>query len=517
MMSEGNRKGWLWNARWSQKMAHAYKNSLDGYVPNSQFREQDLSGMFGRNFSWGHSYLRLSAYHLTPGIAEGERDNVTGKLISPVANVKTYGHGMPYQQVRHYKITWDNSIAIGSGMLKAITAYQLNQRQEFEDEDNPDEYGLYFKLHTISYNLTYGQPLAGGWRLSTGIGGMYQRSLNMGTEYLIPAYNLFDAGLFASVSRSTAKFSLEGGLRADRRHLRSEPLEEEGKVRFSRFTRNFPGLSGSLGGVWHASGKLDMRLNLSSGFRAPGINELASNGVHEGSVRYELGNQNLDPEQSYQADWGLDWRGSIFEAQLSLFASRIDNYIFARRTAEVAREGYRTYQFTSGDARLLGGEFSFDCHPVHRLHLGTTFSYVNARQLHQPAETRWLPFTPAARLTGDIKYELTHDGHAFNNAYVGLNIEGYFRQDNYYMADGTETATPGYALLNIKAGTDICLRGRTLCTVTLVANNLTDKAYQSHLSRLKYTDVNPVSGRMGVCNMGRNVALKLSVPIGLTR
>lgn len=515
LMLKGNNHGWLWNARWSQKLAHAYKNKEDGYVPNSQFRERALSGMIGRNFQWGHSYLHLSAYQLTPGIVEGERDLATGELLSPVADVKTYGHGMPYQQVHHYKATWDNSVALGQGIVKALVAYQQNQRQEFEEAGHPDEYGLYFKLHTLSYNLSYAMPLTNEWKLNMGVGGMYQRSLNKGSEYLIPAYNLLDGGIFISASRSMKRLSLEGGLRADHRHLHSEQLMDDGEERFSRFSRNFTGVSGSLGGVWHVADNLDMRLNLASGFRAPGISELASNGVHEGSVRYELGNNSLNPEHSYQADWGLSYRGRVFEAQLSIFASRIDNYIFARRTEQVMEDGYHTYQFTSGDARLLGGELFVDCHPVHRLHLGTTFSYVDARQLHQPRETRWLPFTPATRLTGDVKYELTHNGRTFNNAYVGLNIEGYFRQSHYYMADDTETATPGYALLNLKAGMDICSHGRRLCTLTVVANNLMDKVYQSHLNRLKYTDVNPVTGRIGVYNMGRNIVCKVSVPISI--
>ena len=42
---------------------------------------------------------------------------------------------------------------------------------------------------------------------------------------------------------------------------------------------------------------------------------------------------------------------------------------------------------------------------------------------------------------------------------------------------------------------------------------LLNRAYQSHLSRLKYTDINHVTGRQGVYNMGRNVTFKLVIPI----
>ena len=34
----GNQNGFVWNGRWSDKMAHAYKNPIDRYVIGSQFR-----------------------------------------------------------------------------------------------------------------------------------------------------------------------------------------------------------------------------------------------------------------------------------------------------------------------------------------------------------------------------------------------------------------------------------------------------------------------------------------------
>ena len=56
----GNRQGFVWDARWSQKLAHAYKNRYDGYVPGSQFQEKAARMLLGVNRSWGHSRLILS-------------------------------------------------------------------------------------------------------------------------------------------------------------------------------------------------------------------------------------------------------------------------------------------------------------------------------------------------------------------------------------------------------------------------------------------------------------------------
>ena len=245
------------------------------------------------------------------------------------------------------------------------------------------------------------------------------------------------------------------------------------------------------------------------------MSELGSNGVHEGTIRYEIGSHDLKAEQSWQADLGADFSSQYVSAQVALFANRIDNYIYTRRTEEVFEADHSTYRYASGDARLMGFEASVDIHPMHCLHIGNTFSIVDAVQLHQPRESKYLPFTPPARWTSELKYEFTHDGDMFDNTYMSLNMECHLRQSHYYMTDGTETATPSYTLLHLSAGTDIKHADRHLLSLYLTVSNLFDRAYQSHLSRLKYTDVNPHTGDMGICNMGRNIIMKLVVPINI--
>ena len=530
----GNQKGFVWDARWSQKLAHAYKNKYDGYVPGSQFREQAGRLMLGMNKSWGHSRLTGSVYHLTPGIVEGERDPETGELECATEDVKTYGKALPFQQVKHYKLVWDNSLNLSSGYLKAIIGYQQNRRQEFEE--SMDEYELFFKLHTLTYDLRYITNEWNGWKLSTGIGSMYQKSGNEGEEYLIPDYRLFDFGLYATATKALGeRWTLSGGLRYDYRRLHGDELIEDGDLRFTDFSRHFNGLTGSIGTVCNLNDHFNLRLNLARGFRTPNMSELASNGVHEGSIRYEIGDQQLKAEYSLQADLGLDFTSHYVSAQLALFANRIDNYIFTHRIAEEMEEGYLTYAYTQGDARLLGFEAGVDIHPVHSVHFSNTFSYVDAQLLHQSADTKYLPFTPAPHWSSELKWELFHHTHstvsphamheyrhahpkngvALNNLYIAAGLDSYLKQTHIYRADDTETKTPGYALLNLSAGTDIQFNGKKLAELYVTADNLLNKAYQNHLSRLKYTDENVVTGRRGIYNMGRNITFKVVVPITL--
>ena len=549
----GNEQGFVWDGRFSQKLAHAYKNKYDGYVPGSQFRELAGRLRLGLQKQWGHSWLTGTVFHQTPSIIEGERDAETGELVFSSVSPKSYSKSLPFQQVKHYKLVWDNSVNLSSGWLKAIVGYQQNRRQEFEED--MDEYEVYFKLHTLTYDVRYLTHEWDGWKLSAGIGGMYQHSLNEGEEALIPEYRLLDVGVYATASKTLNRWTLNGGLRLDHRHLHSYEMpygdnEEEaipaGALRFTDMKRNFNGVTGSVGAVWNVNDHLNIRLNVARGFRAPNLSELASNGVHEGSQRYEIGNRDLKAEYSLQGDLGLDFTSRYVSAQLALFANRIDNYIFMHRMnvinthdganghdgwfCGVGREYMLTYAYTQGDARLLGFEAGVDIHPIHSVHLANTFSYVDAQQLDQTNERmKYLPFTPAPRWTSEVKWELMHHSHptmghhthhtpitswlAVNNTYVSAGIECYLKQSHIYSADGTETPTPSYTLLNMSAGTDILFKHKKVAEVYITANNLLNRAYQNHLSRLKYTDVNMVTGRQGVYNMGRNVTFKVVVPI----
>jgi iron complex outermembrane receptor protein len=527
----GNQQGFVWDARYSDKMAHAYKNKYDGYVPGSQFRERAGRLMLGVNKAWGHSRLTWSAYHLTPSIIEGERDVVTGDLVCLSVSPTSYSKSLPFQQVKHYKLVWDNSLNLSSGYLKAIIGYQQNRRQEFEE--SADDYELYFKLHTLTYDLRYITNEFNGWKLSTGIGGMYQKSGNEGEEYLIPDYRLFDFGLYATATKTIGEhWTLNGGVRYDHRRLHGYELMEDGEQRFTDFSRHFNGLTGSIGAVFNVNDNLNMKLNVARGFRTPNMSELASNGVHEGSIRYEQGNQQLKAEYSLQADLGVDFTSRYVSAQLALFANRIDNYIFTHRVAEEIEEGYLTYVYTQGDARLLGFEAGVDFHPVHSVHFSNTFSYVDARLTSHhsslTSENKYLPFTPAPKWSSELKWELSHHSHPtvahhhttdaahrslLNNLYVAAALDCYLKQSHVYSADDTETETPGYALLSLSAGTDIQLHGKKIAELYVTADNLLDKAYQNHLNRLKYADLNTVTGRRGVYNMGRNITFKVVVPI----
>lgn len=548
----GNEKGFVWNWRYSDKRAHSYKNKYDGYVFNSGFQEKALTGLLGLNKGWGYSHLTLSYFHQTPGIVSGDRDDETGHFLKPAVvdgesghviatdkDGRSYGHFIPYQEIYHYKAILNNNFIVGDGNLKSIIGYQQNRRQEFEDVFDIKNYSLYFQLHTLNYDIRYLFPEYDGYKIVTGVNGMYQSSFNKGHETLLPEYNISDLGVFAVLSKNFGRLDISGGIRYDHRHKNvkkftphthhhhheeGEEHEDEGhdheheEVVFPAFTKNFGGISASLGFAYQISDDWYTKLNFSRGYRAPNISELSSQGSHGGTIRYEIGNRDLKAENSWQADWGIGYSSSVISGEVSLFVNRINNYIFSHKLVdengnELITDGLKTFQFTSGDARIMGGEISVDFHPVERIHFQNSFSYVKSVQLNQPDSTRYLPFTPAPKLVSDLRFDLIRHGKNFNNTYISFGVEQYFRQNNYYSANRTETATPSYTLFNAGFGTEIMYKGKSRASIFITASNITNKAYQNHLSRLKYADTNLITGREGVFGMGRSFGLKLLIPI----
>ncbi len=547
----GNVKGFIWDVRYSNKMAHAYQNKYDSYVFNSGFKENTIGGIIGLNKAWGYSHLHFSSYNLTPSIVEGNRDSLTGKFTKPIAindstegtaiatdkDFLSYNSSTPFQKIKHYKAVLNNNFIIGNGSIKVTFGFQQNQRQEFADVLKPNNYGLYFLLNTINYDVRYLLPEKNNWEVSIGINGMQQTSKNKGTEFLVPEYNLFDVGGFTIIKKSFNKLDISGGIRYDTRtentanlflnkntDKKTEILDTNSYTKFIAIATNFSGISGSIGATYQFSNSVFTKLNLSRGYRAPNIGEISANGVHDGTVRYEIGDAKLKAENSFQFDIALGLNTPHISAEIDLFNNNIENFIYSRKLNSFTgndsiTEGFQTFKFVAGNANLTGGEIMIDIHPhpLDWLHFQNSFSYVQAVQKNQPDSTKYLPFTPAPKLLSELRADIKKAGKYFNSAYIEVELENYFEQNNFYMAYKTETKTPAYILINLSIGTDVVLKNKTLFSIFISANNLTDVAYQSHLSRLKYLPENYSTGRTGVYNMGRNISFKLLIPLNFKK
>ncbi|MBD2769236.1 TonB-dependent receptor [Hymenobacter sp. BT664] len=550
LQNTGNLNGFNWLVRGTRKVAGDYRNRYDGRVYNSGANEWDVNSYVGVNKDWGYSHLTFSSFNQRVGLIEGARDEKTGRFLKDVPcddqvlavpvtdeDLRGYRLAVPQQQINHLRIGTDNNFILGEkgARLTLLVNYQQNLRREFGNVLAPAEASLYFQLRTVDYSLRYFLPELHGWNVTLGTSGLHQQNRNLGVEFLIPAYRTNEGGVFGVAKKTFGSLDLSGGLRYDVRRIRADVLllnaEEQpttrddpnAKTKFPGFTSTFRNYSGSLGVAYNLNERLTMKANLSRGFRAPNVAELGSNGQHEGTIRYELGQPNLLAETSLQLDAGVSYVTEHVRLSLDAFTNNIDNYIFPRRLRNAAGtgdslspEGSGVFRYEQGRARLLGGELSVDFHPhpLDWLHFENSFSMVRAEQFNRPEGERYLPFIPADRLQSELRGNFRRQGKRLTNPYARVQVEHTFAQNRYFSAFDTETATPGYTLVNAGLGTDVAnARGKTLFSLFLTANNLFDVGYQSHLSRLKYADFNYANGRRGVYNQGRNLSVRLVVPL----
>lgn len=534
----GNKNGFNWNAYGTYKSSGDYKNKYDGRVLNSRFNEKNFGGYAGFNKSWGYSHLIFSRFDQAIGLVEGDRDDATGKFIlfagTPVERIATEedldGRTLfvPRQRVQHNKLISDNNFAIGKSRLKLNLGYQVNQRKEFGNPEDPSEQELFFDLRTVNYSLQWQLPEIKEWHTTIGVNGMSQSNANKGAEVLIPEYNLFDAGAFVYVQRFFKEGTLSGGLRFDNRYIDSKTFADGPDVKFVAFNRSFANVSGSIGVSYEPAKEVTVKANIARGFRAPSLAELASNGTHEGTNRYEYGDRQLKSETSLQLDGGIEINAEHFSVSLSAFYNRMNDFIFYRKLiaeaggdslVNVDGEDITAFQFNQHNAKLAGMEFSIDLHPhpFHWLHFENSFSFVRGRFDHtidgDKTGSDNLPLIPAPRWTSELRADLKKAGKYFHNFYGRLTLDNTFKQNKAFTGFDTETATGAYSLLHAGIGSDIVIKKKTLFSLHLSANNITDVAYQNHLSRLKYAAQNRVTGRTGVFNTGRNFSVKLDIPL----
>jgi iron complex outermembrane receptor protein len=189
--------------------------------------------------------------------------------------------------------------------------YIFNDRREFEDSELAI---LKMKLNTFNYNAKYYLPSSKKTQTIVGVQGMRQTNVNSGEEYLIPDAVTKDFGVFGTTNYEWSSNVIQAGLRFDTRSLTTDAQGipgEEGS--FVALNKVYSSWNASLGYKTNFSEAIIFRLNLASGFRAPNLAELTSNGIHEGVNRYEIGNANLKTEQNLQTDLNLEYKNDHLE------------------------------------------------------------------------------------------------------------------------------------------------------------------------------------------------------------
>lgn len=455
-------------------------------VTNTRFKEQDFKAGIGYQISNFKTELRYNVNNSKLGIPEELGEQSTHK--TPL---------LPYQNITNHIFSSKSVMFFNDSQLDITLGYIHNDRKEFEEEHDHEEEdhdeeehedhdileaALHMKLKTINYDIKYHLPTFGKFETIVGTQGMNQTNSNYGEEELIPNATTNDIGVLAVSHIHFEKTDIQLGVRYDNRSINIK----------SGVQKDFNSFNGSLGLKVNITNTITGRINLATGFRAPNLAELTSNGSHEGTNRYEIGNINLKSEQNFQTDIALEFKNKHIELFANGFYNKIDNYIFLSPNGELIDDN-PVFLYLQDNAKLYGGEFGFHLHPhpLDWLHFESSFETVTGKQ----KDNSYLPLIPANSFSNTLRAKF--DTKALKNGYVFVKVKSTLKHNNN---SALETNTDGYNLLSAGLGIDFLVLKQTL-SVTLSGNNLTNTNYISHLSRLKPD---------GIFNMGRNVIVGLT-------
>ncbi|RIA09822.1 iron complex outermembrane receptor protein [Flavobacteriaceae bacterium MAR_2010_72] len=460
---------------------HADYETKSYRVTNTRFKEKDFKAALGYQSLKFKTELRYNINASKLGIPEEVGTQSTN--VTPL---------LPFQDITNHIFSSKSVLFFEDSNLEVNLGYLYNDRKEFEEHHEEDEHeeeeeevldpALQMKLKTFNYDVKYHLPEIGKFETILGVQGMNQTNTNYGEEQLIPNATTNDVGLLATSHIHFEKLDIQLGARFDNRNINVE----------SGLNKTFNSFNGALGFKTDIANKVTARLNFATGFRAPNLAELTSDGAHEGTNRYEVGNPDLKNEQNFQTDLALEFKNEHIELFVNGFYNKVNNYIFIAPNGQFI-DGDNVFVYEQSDAKLYGGEVGlhFHPHPLDWLHIESSFESVTGKQ----SDDSYLPLIPANSFNNKIRIELVNDW--LTEGYAFLKLTTTLKQDKI---SDFETNTPGYNLLSAGIGGKLKVLNNDL-SIAISGNNLTNKTYIHHLSRLKSE---------GIYNIGRNFSVGLT-------
>lgn len=474
-----------------------YKDGNGRIIGNSRFNTNTFRFHTGVQKEKFQNKLSYSYHRQQLGIIEDGEMNDDETLATTRYDREMQ---LPFQDVSDHIISYKQTTQHEKFETALNVSHHINDRNEIEEDFNDIDLGL-LQSHTF-YNGRISFKPKGIFDNSIGIQGSFInfRNKDEAEEILMPDAKIFENGLYYLAGLTLGKYYLQGGLRYDYRIVNADANAQNlvdygfvlpGSPENRKLNRNFQGFTGSLGLTRKIKEKNTLKFNISTGYRAPDLAELFSNGPHPGTNRFEIGNAEFDREQSYQADINYIFESKKFTAASSIFGNIIENYIFFVGSGQQLPSGLEIWEFRQADAILYGGEINFNYMPFEddRLILSATAAIVRGERLDIDEN---LTFIPADN------YNFSLSLKPFEN----LNTQ--FNTNFRYIANQTrpgfgELNTDGYGLLNLGMNHRFDFKKQAL-NLGLSVFNLLDITYFDHMSILRAFEVTAP---------GRNVMVNL--------
>lgn len=450
------------------------------------------------------STLYASTYQTELGVLRGSHVGNLTDLQSAFQRAEpfftqpdfSYTIQAPKQQVQHQLVKLTTKHELNDHQaLHYTAALQLNDRQEFDVRRGNRTERPALSMEQWSYFLEgrYDQDFSATTKLSTGVQFNFVDNTNRpetGILPLIPDYTHLRVGTFVTAKKQWKRSLLEAGVRYDYHQQKVLAISRSVPRTIVRSTNIFHTINVALAWSYALTSTIDCSVNGGYSTRNPAINELYSNGLHQGVSGIEEGDVNLGLERLAQARVGL--KGSLvkgLEVEALLYYQYFDNYIYLQPQAEVEltiRGAFPVFRYEQTRAHIYGADLGLHWEMSPAWELGTSYSYLRGRDL---AQDRALINMPASNVQSYLAYNILPNWTLGRGVLQQLEIRlqhQYVTEQSYLSAVQDFLAPPpAYHLLQISAATTILSKNLQTRLVVRV-DNLLNTSYRDYLNRQRY-------------------------------
>lgn len=453
------------NLEWNRRIASDTHTPI-GVLENTELSNHNYSVGTSLVKPWGFVGASGGRYRSNYGIPGSPEGHIKG--VDIVLDRQRYDAQMEFR----FNQDWIDKI-------KFQTAYTRYEHQELESNGS-----LGVEFGVLTYNFSAMAYLFDN--VITGIWGEY-RDHNTGGFYWTPHTREFALAGFFLNQQEFDRLTFQEAIRYDIRRVEpftSGTVIQAGTVK----RRDFGGISGAVSGIYQWHDNVSTGAMIMKTFRAPGIEELFSDGPHLAVYSYEIGNAELEPEIGLGTEIFAEFSNDSFKLNLSLFQNLIYGYLIPTNTGEKewgsgAAGWLWIYQYTGSDVVMNGAEISIETEILPRFNVQIDMSYVNGT-----VEAVGQPLERIPPLNGKLAFNYT-----LSPFHVHLTSRFSARQTRL---GEFEEPTDEYIVYD--AGIYLNFMWWQLENLFVFeVENILDKVYHEHLSRIK--SVMPEPGRNIKC------------------
>ncbi|MGZ3865354.1 MAG: TonB-dependent receptor plug domain-containing protein, partial [Bacteroidia bacterium] len=492
---KGTHKKINWRIRFGEDSHADYSDGNGKRILNSRFGGYYAKA--GVGFNMRH-WISQNNYMLTQNNFGFLMDTADLRGVQDERTARSFER--PHHTVNLNIFSSQNNFFIGKTKLKANLGFQSNNRME---QEGGNKISLNMLLNSYIANIVWTKMFSDKVEFNIGTQDLYQTNTNLGSRTIIPDAKVSESSIFSYTKVSFDRVVIEGGLRYDFRSIQTYPTgtintDTSGGpgTKITPFSRNYNALNGCLGVSWFNAEHFNIKSNFSTGYRSGNLAELSSNGLHEGTYRYEIGNIDMKIEQNICGDLAAAFRCSFMNISAVGYYNHFLNYIYLA-PSDKEYVGFQIYNYLQSDATIKGAEFMLDIHPkkMNFFNWISTYSYVEGKL----DNGNNLPFIQAPKLNSDLKFTFRNSKKISEFSFKP-GVAYSFIQDR---PGDFETSTIDYLLLNATAALTIT-NNKNILQLSVTGNNLLNQVYYDHLSRFKY---------FGIYNIGRNISLNFKIII----